>query len=64
MRKLGESHVVIFNSVIHIDDSQDFLFLDDIQYLDAQRKSGEFIHEKIIQRHIYFKNDLIKIDNS
>ncbi|BDG69679.1 hypothetical protein ENLAB_32430 [Enterococcus innesii] len=61
--KIEESDVVISDSVIDIDDSQDFFFLDDIHDLDAWRRFGEFIHEKILQRRIHLKSDLIKIED-
>lgn len=63
IEKVEQADVVISDSIIDIDDSQDFFFLDDIHDLDAWRRLGEFIHEKIIQRRIHLKNDLIKIEN-
>lgn len=63
IEKVEQADVVISDSIIDIDDSQDFFFLDDIHDLDAWRRLGEFIHEKIIQKRIHLKNDLVKIEN-
>lgn len=63
IEKVEQADIVISDSIIDIEDSQDFFFLDDIHDLDAWRRLGEFIHEKIIQRRIHLKNNIVKIEN-
>ena len=61
--KIEQADVVISDSFIDIDESQDFFFLDDIYDLNAWKRLGEFIHEKIIKRHIQGGIDKMKIEN-
>ncbi|WP_142973529.1 helix-turn-helix domain-containing protein [Enterococcus casseliflavus] len=61
--RIEQADVVISDSFIDIDESQDFFFLDDIYDLNAWKRLGEFIHEKIIRRHIQGGIDKMKIEN-